>query len=58
MMRGNVSASGQIIEMYLAQARNCLVGRLSSTPVATIIFHPDDSILPGWEKFSTSGQRI
>jgi len=26
--------------------------------VETIIFRPEDSILPGWEKFSTSGRRM
>jgi len=69
---GNVSASSRGIVMYIASARNFLVGRLSSTMVATINFRPDDYILPAWEKFlnfqsetaillgkvSTSGRRI
>jgi hypothetical protein len=53
-----VPTSGRRIEIYLAEARNFLVGGLSSTLVETIIFRPEDSILPGWEKFSTSGQRM
>jgi len=56
--RFKVQTSGRRIEIYLATASNFLVGGLSSTLVETIIFRPDHSILPGWEKFSTSGQRI
>jgi hypothetical protein len=48
---GIVSASGWRIEMYLAEAQNRLVGRLNSILLATIIFRPDDKIIPAWEKF-------
>jgi len=53
-----VPTSGRRIEIYLAAAQNFLVGGLSLTLVETIIFRPEDSILLGSEKFSTSGQRI
>jgi hypothetical protein len=49
--------SGQTIEIYIAVARKCLVGGVSSMLLETIIFRPEDSILPGWAKFSTSGRR-
>jgi len=39
---GKVPASGRKIQMYLAEVRNFLVGRLNSILVATIIFRPDD----------------
>jgi len=49
--------SGGRIEIYLAEARKCLFGGLSSTLVETIIFRPEVSIQPGCAKFSTSGRR-
>jgi len=52
-----VPTSGRRIEMYLAEARKCLLGGLSSSLVETIIFRPEDSILPGWAKLSTSGRK-
>ena len=52
-----VPTSGRRIEIYLAEARKYLFGGLSSTLVETIIFRPEDSILPGCAKFSTSGRR-
>jgi len=52
-----VPTSGRRIKIYVAAARNFLVRGLSSTLVETIIFQPEDSILPGWEKFSISGWR-
>jgi len=52
-----VPTSGQRIEIYLAESRKCLFGGLSSMLVETIIFQPEDSILPGCMKFSTSGRR-
>ena len=56
--RVTVPTSGRKIEIYLAAARNFLVRGLSSTLVESIIFRPEDSVLPGWEKFLTSGRRI
>jgi len=53
-----VPTSGQRIVIYLAAARNLPVRGLSSTLVETFIFRPEDPILPGWEKFSTSCWRI
>ena len=53
-----VPTSGRRIEIYLAAARNFLLGGLSSTLVETLIFRPEDSIPSGWEKFSTSGRRM
>jgi len=44
--------------MYLAEARILLLGRLNSTEFATINFWPEDSMLPAWETFSTSGGRM
>jgi len=55
--RLTVATSGWKIEISLAEARKCLDGGLSSTLLETIIFRPEDSILPGWVKFSTSGRR-
>jgi len=52
------STSGRRIEIYLAEARNFPVGRLSSTVAESIIFRAEDSILSALEKFSTSGLRI
>jgi hypothetical protein len=52
-----VPTSDRRIEIYLAEARKCLFGGLISTLVETIIFRPEDSILPGWAKCSTSGRR-
>jgi hypothetical protein len=48
---GIVSASGWRFVMYLAKARNLLVGRLNSTLSTTIIFQPENLIIPSWEKF-------
>jgi len=44
--------------MFLAEARKCLFGGLSSTLVETIIFRPEDSMRPVCEKFSTSGRSM
>jgi len=52
-----VPTSLRRLEMYLAEARKCLFGGLSSTLVATIIFRPKDSVLPGWVKVSISGRK-
>jgi hypothetical protein len=52
-----VPTSGRRIKMYLSEARKCLFGGLSSTLVETVIFGPEDSILPGWAKLSTSGRK-
>jgi len=52
-----VPTSGQRIEIYLAEARKCLFSGLSSTLEETIMFQPEDSILPGLAKFSTSSRR-
>jgi len=53
-----VSTSGRRIEIYLAEAFNFLVGRLSSTLLETVIIRPEDSIRPAGEKFPTSGRRM
>jgi hypothetical protein len=50
--------SGWRSEIYLAQARNFLVGRLSSAVAESIIFRLQDAILSAWEKVSTSGLRM
>jgi hypothetical protein len=52
-----VPTSGWRIEIYLAEARKCQFGGLSSTLVESIIFRPEDAILPGCAKFSTAGRR-
>jgi len=52
------STSGRRIEIYLAEACNCAVRRLSSTVAESIIFQAEDSILSAWDKFSTSGLRM
>jgi len=48
----------QRIEIYLAEPGSYLLERLSSKLVETIIFRPEDSMLPAGEKFSTSGRRM
>jgi hypothetical protein len=45
-------------EIYLAEPGSYLLERLGSTLVANNIFRLEDSMLPGWEKFSTSGRRM
>jgi hypothetical protein len=53
-----VQTSGRKIEIYIAESRNILVGGLSSTLVETIIFLPEDSTLPRWEKCTTFDRRM
>jgi hypothetical protein len=45
---------GRRSEIYLAEPGSYLLERLSSTLVETDIFRPEDSMLPAWQKFSTS----
>jgi hypothetical protein len=45
-------------ETYLAEPESYLLERLSSTLVETDIIRPEDSMLPAWEKFSTSGRSM
>jgi len=54
---GNVSTSGQRIEIYLREARNILVRWLSSTLVETINLRRADLIPSASEIILTSGQR-
>ena len=49
---------GRRSEIYLAEPGSYLLERLSSTLVETDIFRPEDSMLPAWEKFSTSGRSM
>jgi len=44
--------------IYLAEPGSYPLERLCSTLVQTNIFRPEDSMLPAWETFSTSGRRI
>jgi len=53
-----VPTSSRSIVIYLAETKNFLVGRQSSMLVATIIFWTGDSILSGWETFSTTDRRM
>jgi len=55
---GKSQLSGRRIEIYLPEPGSYLLGRLRSKLVQTIIFRPEDSMLPAWEKFSTSGRRM
>jgi hypothetical protein len=50
VLRGN--------EIYLPERGSYLLERLSSTLVETNIFWPEDSMLPAWEKYSTSSRRM
>jgi hypothetical protein len=52
-----VPTSGRGIEIYLAEAGKYLFGGLSTKLVETIIFRPEDSIIPCYTNFSTSGRR-
>jgi hypothetical protein len=49
---------GRRSEIFLAEPGSYLLERLSSTLVETDIFRPEDSMLPAWEKFSTSGRSM
>jgi len=50
LVLGKFQLSAWRIHIYLAEARSFLLERLSSTLEATIIFRPDDLIIPAWEK--------
>jgi hypothetical protein len=52
-----IPTAGRRIHIYLPKARKCLFGGLSSTLIETIIFQPEDPILLGCVKFSTSSRR-
>jgi hypothetical protein len=45
-------------EIKIAVPGSYLLERLSSTPVETKIFRPENSMLPAWEEFSTSGRTL
>jgi len=55
---GKFQLSGRINDLYRAEPGSYLLESLSSTVVETNIFWPQDSMLPGWEKLSTSGRRM
>jgi hypothetical protein len=55
---GKYSISDRRGEIYLAQAGNFVVGRLSSTVVESIIFQLVDAIQSARETVSTSGLRM
>jgi hypothetical protein len=44
--------------IYLTEPGRYLLEMLSSTLVETIIFHPEGSMLPTCENFSTSGRKM
>ena len=58
ILLGKYSISCRRSEIYLAIARNFLVGRRRPTVVESIILRLEDAIQSAWEKVSTSGLRI
>jgi len=57
-MLRKIQLFGRRTDIYLAEPGSNLLQRLSSMLVQTNIFRPEDSMLPVWEKFPTSGQRV
>jgi len=55
---GMFEPSGRRIEIYIAETGSFLLERLSSTLVEGIIFWPEHSMFPGWEKSTNSGRRM
>jgi len=55
---GMFQPSGRIIEICITEPGSFLPERLSSTFIKTMIFWPEHSMLPAWEKIPHSGCRM